>query len=256
MQSTDPAAPITLYTVGTPNGVKVSIALEELGVKYNVYKIDFSKQEQKEEWFLKINPNGRIPAIVDHSNGDFPVMESGAILLYLAEHYDPTHLLLSTDPKKRSEAIQWVMWQMGGLGPMQGQANHFYRYAPEKIPYGINRYQTETKRLYATMERQLSDGREYLTGEYSIADISCFGWVASHAWCGLSLDDFPLLNKWLHRIGDRPAARRGYDVPTKSNLIANDYKIVLSEEEAKKQAAEASKWILQGQKEVEDGLKK
>ncbi|KAJ3263909.1 hypothetical protein HDU76_012237, partial [Blyttiomyces sp. JEL0837] len=119
----------------TPNGWKASIALNEINVPYAIKKIDFSKLEQKEEWFLKINPNGRIPAIVDHSRGDFPVFESGAILLYLADHHDPNHVLLPEDPNQKSEAIQWIMWQMGGLGPMQGQLNHFYRYAPEKIPY-------------------------------------------------------------------------------------------------------------------------
>ncbi|KAJ3011845.1 UNVERIFIED_CONTAM: hypothetical protein HDU68_001490 [Siphonaria sp. JEL0065] len=243
---------ITLYTVGTPNGQKVSIALEELKARYSLdYKthpISFAKNEQKEEWFLKINPNGRIPAIVDHSRGDFAVFESGAILLYLAEHYDPDHYLLSADPNKRSEAIQWLMWQMGGLGPMQGQANHFNRYAPEKIPYGIKRYQDETARLYSVLERQLSDGREYLTGEYSIADIASFGWVAVHEWAtNKTLEEFPLLDAWLHRIALRPAVVAGMNVPVQNDLIKNDFKIVLTPEEAEKKAKEAREWILKGQ---------
>ena len=135
---------IELYTAGTPNGKKASIMLEELGIPYTVHPIDFSKLEQKEEWYLKINPNGRIPAIVDKDNGDFPVFESGAILIYLAEKYGK---FLSKDPKERSIAIQWLMFQMGGVGPMQGQANHFVKFAPEKIPYAMNRYVDETKRL-------------------------------------------------------------------------------------------------------------
>ncbi|KAJ3298291.1 hypothetical protein HDU79_011578 [Rhizoclosmatium sp. JEL0117] len=243
---------LTLYTVGTPNGQKVSIALEELkaryGFDYKTYTISFAKNEQKEEWFLKFNPNGRIPTIVDHARGDFPVFESGAILLYLAEHYDPDHILLSADANKKSEAIQWLMWQMGGLGPMQGQANHFNRYAPEKIPYGIKRYQDETARLYSVMERQLSDGREYLVGEYSIADIACFGWVAAHEWAtDKDLSEYPLLNAWLHRLAKKPTVIAGMNVPTKNDLIANDFKIQLSKEEQEKRAAEARDWILKNQ---------
>ncbi|KAI8821646.1 glutathione S-transferase [Fimicolochytrium jonesii] len=209
---------ITLYTFGTPNGQKASIGLEELGLKYKVVEVDITENVQKEEWFLKINPNGRIPAIVDHSRGDFPVFETGAILMYLAEHHDPKNILLSEDANKRSEAIQWLNWQMGGLGPMQGQANHFFRYAPENIPYAIKRYQDETKRLYSVMERQLSDGREYLIGEYSLADVACFGW-------GLSLEELPLVDQWLHRAAKRPAVLRGMNVPRKNNLIENDFKV-------------------------------
>ncbi|KAJ3114148.1 hypothetical protein HK100_001756 [Physocladia obscura] len=240
---------LTLYTVGTPNGQKISIALEELKAHYNLeYKVQvlsFAKSEQKEPWFLKINPNGRIPAIVDHSRGDFPVFESGAILLYLAEHYDPDHILLSVDANKKSEAIQWLMWQMGGLGPMQGQSNHFNRYAPEKIPYAINRYRDETFRLYSVMESRLSDGREYLAGSYSIADIACFGWVAAHEWAiNTDLAQYPLLNDWLHRLAKRPAVVAGMNVPSENKLIANDFKIALSAEEAEKQAKAARDWIL------------
>src|SRR6187397_1601473 len=159
---------IELFTAATPNGWKVSIALEELGLPYTVRPISLGKLEQKEEWFLKINPNGRIPAIIDHDNGDFAVFESGAILIYLAEK---TGKLLPTDTKGRSVAIQWLMFQMGGIGPMQGQANVFFRYAPEKIQYAIDRYQNETKRLYQVLDRRLGEA-EYLAGDYSIADIA------------------------------------------------------------------------------------
>ncbi|KAI8832672.1 glutathione S-transferase [Chytriomyces cf. hyalinus JEL632] len=222
---------ITLYLAGTPNGKKASIALEELsqayGITYNVRSIDFSKVEQKEEWFLKINPNGRIPAIVDHARGDFAVFESGAILLYLAEHYDPEGVLLSKDADERSTAVQWVMWQMGGLGPMQGQAGHFNG-AAEKIPYAIGRYTDETKRLYSVMERAFSDGREYLAGnKYSIADISSFTWTAYHQFSlgkDFTLEEYPLVNKWLHKVALRSAVVAGMNVPTKIALLENDFK--------------------------------
>ncbi|OAJ45314.1 hypothetical protein BDEG_28464 [Batrachochytrium dendrobatidis JEL423] len=202
---------ITLYTVGTPNGWKASIALEELALPYKVHAISFKSSEQKEDWFLKLNPNGRIPTIVDGKRDNFAVFESGAILLYLAEHYDPEHKLLSADANLRSQTIQWVMWQMGGLGPMMGQANHFVIYAPEKIPY--------------VLETQLSDGREYIVGNYSIADIACFGWVAAYDRLGLPLDSLPHLKKWLFRVGARDAVKRGTNVPTKSTLIEDGFKI-------------------------------
>ena len=150
--------------------------------------ISLGKLEQKEEWFLKINPNGRIPAIVDHANGDFAVFESGAILIYLAEK---SGKLLPTEPKARSRVMQWLMFQMGGVGPMMGQANVFFRYAPEKIPYAIDRYQREARRLFEVMERQLA-GNEYIAGgEYSIADIALWSWVAGYDWSGVSIDGLP-----------------------------------------------------------------
>jgi len=237
----------TLYTCATPNGQKASIALEELGLTYKVYEIKLDKVEQKEEWFLKINPNGRIPALVDHKRGDFPVFESGAILLYLAEHYDPNHIILPADANQRSTAIQWLMFQMGGVGPMQGQANHFHRYAPEKIPYAIKRYQGETHRLYTVLERGLSDGREYIAGPFSVADISLFGWVAGHGWSGVSLEGLPLLEKWLHRCASRPALVRGYKVPRDNHLIDKDFKV--DEESAKTTVEKASSWIVQTQQQ-------
>jgi GSH-dependent disulfide-bond oxidoreductase len=201
---------IELFTAATPNGWKVSIALEELELPYTVRHLNLSKLEQKEEWYLKINPNGRIPAIVDHENGDFAVFESGAILIYLAEK---TGRLLPADPKARSRVVQWLMFQMGGVGPMMGQANVFYRYAPEKIPYAIERYQREVRRLFEVMERQLTTS-EYIAGpEYTIADIALWPWVAGYAWSGVSNEGLPQMKRWMDLIGARPAAQRGREVP-------------------------------------------
>ena len=201
---------IELFTAATPNGWKVSVALEELGLPYTVRPISLGKLEQKEEWFLKINPNGRIPAIIDHDNGDFAVFESGAILIYLAEK---TGKLLPTEPKARSRVMQWLMFQMGGVGPMMGQANVFFRYAPEKIPYAIDRYQREARRLFEVMERQLKDN-EYIAGsEYSIADIALWCWVAGYEWSGVNIDGLPGLKRWLDLVGARPAVQKGRAVP-------------------------------------------
>ncbi|KAI9292772.1 glutathione S-transferase [Neoconidiobolus thromboides FSU 785] len=238
-------AKITLYTVGTPNGHKASIALELLNIPYKVHKISFADNEQKQDWFLKINPNGRIPAIVDHSNNDFAVFESGAILLYLADKYDPEHKLLPKDDKLKSEAIQWLMWQMGGLGPMMGQANHFARYAPEKIEYGINRYQNESKRLISVLETRLQ-GRNYLVGDTpTVADISSFPWVRGALWAGVALDSYPNVNSWLDRLEKIDYVQRGLDVPEKNTLkeMLKDSKL------AEQKAKEASAWILKNQQE-------
>jgi GSH-dependent disulfide-bond oxidoreductase len=201
---------IELFTAATPNGWKVSVALEELGLPYTVRALSLGKLEQKEEWFLAINPNGRIPAIVDHGNGDFAVFESGAILVYLAEK---TGKLLPAEAKARSRVMQWLMFQMGGVGPMMGQANVFFRYAPEKIPYAIDRYQREARRLFEVMERQLKDN-EYIAGdEYSIADIALWCWVAGHEWSGVNIDGLPGLKRWLDLLGARPAVQRGRAIP-------------------------------------------
>jgi len=201
---------IELFTAATPNGFKVSIALEELGLSYTVRPISLGKLEQKEEWFLKINPNGRVPAIIDHGNGDFAVFESGAILIYLAEK---TGKLLPTEPKARSRVMQWLMFQMGGIGPMMGQANVFFRYAPEKIPYAIDRYQRESRRLFEVMEGQLKK-TTYIAGEdYSIADIALHSWVAGYEWSGVSIDGLPGLKRWLDLVGSRPAVVKGRAVP-------------------------------------------
>ncbi|MFL6650336.1 MAG: glutathione S-transferase family protein [Sulfurifustaceae bacterium] len=200
---------IDLYTAGTPNGYKVSIMLEEIGLPYTVRALKLADKEQKQEWYLRLNPNGRIPTIVDHDNDEFVVFESGAILIYLAEK---TGQLLPADPKQRSRVIQWLMFQMGGIGPMQGQAHVFVRYAPEKIPYAIARYQNETRRLYEVLERQL-EGREFLVDELSIADIATFPWVRRHEWAGVEVADLPNLQRWLRTLEARPAVQRGLKVP-------------------------------------------
>jgi len=200
---------IDLYTAATPNGWKASILLEELAVPYQVHAVSLSRGDQKQPDYLKINPNGRIPAIVDRDADDFAVFESGAILIYLAEKYGR---LLPADVKGRSQVIQWLMFQMGGIGPMQGQANVFFRYAPEKIPYAIDRYQAETKRLYRVLDTQLQ-GRDFLCGDYSIADIANWTWVSLHDWAGVSIDDLPALQAWVERIRARPAVQRGIVIP-------------------------------------------
>jgi len=200
---------IDLYTAATPNGWKASIMLEEVGLPYTVKPIRLQDLEQKQDWFLAINPNGRIPAIVDRANDDFAVFESGAILLYLAEK---TGKLLPRDAKGRSRAIQWLMFQMGGIGPMQGQANVFYRYAPEKIPFAIERYQRETRRLYEVLDRRLGEV-EYLAGDYSVADVATWPWVSIHAWAGVEVEGLENLQRWMAAVGARPAVQRGRAVP-------------------------------------------
>lgn len=200
---------IELFTADTPNGWKVSIALEEMALPYNYQHIRLSLRQQKEEWYLKLNPNGRIPTIIDHDNDDFVVFESGAILIYLAEK---TGLFLPKDVKGRSVVMQWLMFQMGGVGPMMGQANVFFRYAPEKIPYAIDRYQREVRRLLETLDRRLSE-HEYLAGDYSIADIATWPWARGYDWSGVSIDGLPHLQRWLDAVAARPAVQRGFAVP-------------------------------------------
>jgi GST-like protein len=200
---------IELYTAATPNGWKASIMLEEVGLPYEVRAISLLQGEQREPWYLRLNPNGRIPTIVDRDEGDFAVFESGAILVYLAEK---TGKLLPRDKKGRSVALQWLMFQMGGIGPMQGQANVFFRYAPEKIDYAINRYQEETARLYRVLDSRLAES-EYLAGDYSIADIATWPWVRIHDWAGVAVDGMPHLQRWLAAVAERPAVMRGVDVP-------------------------------------------
>ncbi|MGL6246471.1 glutathione S-transferase family protein [Pseudomonas sp.] len=200
---------IDLYTAATPNGHKVSIVLEELGLPYTVHALSFDKKEQKSPDFLKINPNGRIPAIVDRANGDFAVFESGAILIYLAEL---SGKLLPKDPKGRSVVLQWLMFQMGGIGPMQGQANVFFRYFPEKLQGAIDRYQHETRRLYEVLDTRLQ-AVEFLAGEYSIADIATYPWVRGHEWSGVEVEGLPALQRWMATMEARPAVQRGLLVP-------------------------------------------
>ncbi|PWR18072.1 glutathione S-transferase family protein [Zavarzinia compransoris] len=200
---------IDLYTAPTPNGWKASVTLEELGLAYAVHPVDIMAGEQKAPAFLAINPNGRIPAIVDRDEGDFAVFESGALMIYLAEK---AGALLPADAKGRSRVIQWLMFQMGGVGPMMGQANVFYRYLPEKIPLAIDRYQREAKRLLTVLDSRLAD-HEFLAGAYSIADIANFCWARTHHWSGVGIDDLPHLQRWLAAIEARPAVERGLKVP-------------------------------------------
>ena len=200
---------IDLYTSPTPNGWKVSIMLEEIGLPYTVKPIDLGKLEQKEDGYTALNPNGRIPTIVDREADDFAVFESGAILVYLAEK---TGKLLPKDAAGRSVAMQWLMFQMGGVGPMQGQANVFFRYAPEKIQFAIDRYQHETRRLYEVLDRRLG-ASEFLAGEYGIADIATWSWVSIAGWAGVETEDLPQLTRWIDEIAARPAVQRGRAVP-------------------------------------------
>ncbi len=200
---------IDLYTAATPNGHKISIALEELGLPYELHVLDLGRLEQKQPWYLAINPNGRIPAIVDQGAGGFRVFESGAILVYLAEK---TGRLLPADAQGRSLVMQWLMFQMGGVGPMMGQANVFFRYFPERIPAAIDRYQSEVRRLFEVLDGHLAD-RDYLAGDYSIADIANWAWVRTHRWSGVPIDDLPKLRAWLDRVRARPAVQRGIERP-------------------------------------------
>jgi len=205
---------IDLYTAATPNGFKASVALEELGRPYEVHYLQLSKHEQTAASYLKINPNGRIPAIVDREAGDFAVFESGAILIYLAEK---TGKLMPADVKGRSRVIQWLMFQMSGIGPMMGQANVFFRYWPEKYQPAIDRYQNESRRLFEVLDGQLKD-HEFLAGDYSIADIANWCWVHSHDWSGVSVDGLEHLQRWLKTVGERPAVQRGIQVPKKPRV--------------------------------------
>lgn len=209
---------IDLYTAPTPNGHKASVTLEELGLPYTVHPIDLGKGEQKEAWYSKLNPNGRIPTIVDRGEDDFTVFESGAILIYLAEK---TGRLLPTDPKGRSRVIQWLMFQMGGVGPMMGQANVFYRYLEEKIPTAISRYQNETRRLFEVLDRRLAES-EWLADDYSIADIANWCWARTYKWSGVSADGLPHLKRWRDAMRNRPACQRGIEVPNPANLEEAD----------------------------------
>ena len=225
---------IDLYTAPTPNGHKASVTLEELGLPYEAHTVKLPKNEQKEEWFLRLNPNGRIPVIVDRDAQDFAVFETGAIMVYLAEK---TGRLMPTDVKGRSLTMQWLMFQMGGVGPMMGQANVFYRYFPEKIQPAIDRYQHETRRLFEVLERGLDD-REWLIGnEFSIADIANWCWVRTYKWSGVSIDGLPNVRRWLDAIRERPGCQRGIEVPFKVKSLLKD------DEAAKKFAENAQKTL-------------
>ncbi|POR34272.1 Disulfide-bond oxidoreductase YfcG [Tolypocladium paradoxum] len=216
---------IELLTWNTPNGYKASILLEELkeayGLQYTTQGINILQNIQKEPWFTAINPNGRIPAIVDHDNGGLAVFEGNAILSYLTRRYDPDHRLsFAQDDDDYTRAESWIGWQHGGVSPYQGQVNHFLRYAKEKIPYAIQRYVGETERVYGVLDARLKD-RDYIVGpdrgKYSIADIALLGWVNAIDFTTVSLDQFPAVKAWLARCWQRPAVQRGFSVPSPSS---------------------------------------
>ncbi|KAI1908321.1 Glutathione S-transferase 2 [Ophidiomyces ophidiicola] len=240
---------ITLYTTGTPNGIKISIALEELGLPYKVVAIDFAKNTQKEPWFLEINPNGRIPAMTDtFTDGKtINIWESGSMLQYLVEQYDKDHKI--SYPQGSREAYEmnnWLHFQMAGVGPMQGQANHFNRYAPERIEYGVNRYINETRRLYGVLDKHLANCKSgYLVGDHiCIADIALWGWVTFAGWSGIDIDEFPHLKAWEEMMLQREGVEKGRHVPTKHVV-----KELMKDKEAmEKTAAQAREWIQKGMK--------
>ncbi|MFG6560523.1 MULTISPECIES: glutathione S-transferase family protein [unclassified Sulfitobacter] len=199
---------IDLYTWTTPNGRKVSILLEELGIDYNVHAIDIGKDEQYAPEFLKISPNNKIPAIVDHDTG-VSLMESGAIMVYLAEKHGR---FLPEGLAARAEVMQWLMWQMGGFGPMAGQAHHFLHFNPGKAAYAEERFRAEVKRLYGVLDKQL-EGRDHICGAYSIADMACWPWVSRYEWQQIDLADYPNVRAWYQRLRARDAVQKGYHVP-------------------------------------------
>lgn len=226
---------IDLYSAATPNGHKISIALEEMALPYELHVLDLQTGVQKEPWFLALNPNGRIPAIVDRDEDHFPVFESGAILVYLAEK---TGQLMPRDVKGRSQVMQWLMFQMGGVGPMMGQANVFHRYFPEKIQPAIDRYQGESRRLFTVLDARLKD-HEYLAGDYSIADIANWAWVRTHKWSGVSLDGLPSLQRWVDAIRARPAVQKGILMP------ASERDLEKAEGEAAREFSEKARTMLE-----------
>jgi GSH-dependent disulfide-bond oxidoreductase len=204
---------LQLFSLPTPNGVKVSIMLEETGLEYEPHLIDITADENREPAFLALNPNGKIPAIYDPngpSGTPLALFESGAILLHLA---DKTGRFIPADPNSRYETIQWVMWQMGGVGPMFGQAHHFLRAAPSKIEYGIKRYVDEAKRLYGVLDKQLASNAFAAGADYTIADMAIFPWTARHEWHTVNLADFPNVKRWYDTINARPAVTKGMAVP-------------------------------------------
>jgi glutathione S-transferase len=211
---------IDLYTAPTPNGWKASVTLEELGLAYETHAVDLSKNEQKQPWFLAINPNGRIPAIVDRDLGGLAVFESGAIMIHLAEK---AGRLLPTDAAGRARVLSWLMFQMGGIGPMMGQANVFFRYFPEKLQSVIDRYQNESRRLFEVLDRRLSES-EWLADAYSIADIANWCWVRTYRWSGVSIDGLENLRRWLDAMKQRPACRRGVEIPFAIESLVDDPK--------------------------------
>ncbi|KKK20269.1 hypothetical protein AOCH_006451, partial [Aspergillus ochraceoroseus] len=240
---------ITLYTAQTPNGIKISIALEELGLPYKVEKIDISKNTQKEPWFLEINPNGRIPAITDtFTDGQtIRLFESGSILTYLADQYDKDYKIsFPRGTREYYEMTSWLYFQNAGVGPMQGQANHFSRYAPERIEYGVTRYVNETRRLYSVLDQHLATSKSgFLVGDHvSIADISHWGWVAAAGWAGIDIAEFPHLKAWEDRLAAREGVEKGRHVPSPHTIKD----LMKDQKKVDEYAAESRKWIQQGMK--------
>ncbi|KAH7378410.1 glutathione S-transferase [Phaeosphaeria sp. MPI-PUGE-AT-0046c] len=236
---------ITLYTEGTPNGLKTSIVLEELGLDYKVVTLDFNKHEQKEPWFLDINPNGRIPALTDkdENGAEIKVFESGAIMLYLVAKYDKDHKIsYPYGSKEHWETVTWLMWQMGGIGPMQGQANHFTRFAPEKLKYPIDRYIDECHRLYRVLDKQLAtNGTGYIVGDrVTVADIAIWPWVAAYKFSGLpSIAQYKNIGRWFEKLLERPGFEAGRNVPRPHfHITLNE----LTEDELDKIAQGGRKW--------------
>lgn len=211
---------IDLYTAPTPNGHKASCTLEELDIPYTVYPIDLAQGDQKTDAFLALNPNGRIPVIVDRANEDLAIFESGAIMIYLAEM---TGRLLPTERKARARVMAWLMFQMGGVGPMMGQANVFFRYFPEKITAAIERYQNECRRLFEVLDRRLGES-EWLGDDYSIADIANWCWVRTYRWSGVSRDGLINLDRWLEAMKAKPGLRKGVTIPDAGASLVNDEK--------------------------------
>ena len=218
---------LELYFFPSPNGQKALICLEELHLPYTLTPVDLAKGEQFDAAFLKISPNNKIPALVDHDakGGPLSLFESGAILEYLA---DKTGRLLPTDTRARYRAKQWLYWQVGGFGPMAGQAHHFRAFAPEEVPYAIRRYTDEMNRLYGVLDQQLED-RDYIAGDYSITDIACWPWVVPHERQGQSLEDFPNVKRWFERVSARPAVQRAQEFGNERLLTPEEYTVLLNQ---------------------------
>ncbi|KAH8817498.1 glutathione S-transferase GstA [Xylogone sp. PMI_703] len=238
---------ITLYTAQTPNGIKISMALEELGITYKVHKIDITANAQKEPWYLEINPNGRIPAIADTmSDGQqIRVFESGSVLQYLIDNYDPDYKIsYPQGTREYYEMTSWLFFQNAGVGPMQGQAHHFNRYAPEHIPYGVKRYTNETRRLYGVLDKHLATSKSgYLVGDHiSIADISHWGWIVFAGWAGVEIDDFPHLKAWEERVAQHSGIEKGRHVPEPHSIkeILKNKKLI------EEKAARGQTWVQRG----------
>ncbi|KAF7588403.1 hypothetical protein BBP40_005732 [Aspergillus hancockii] len=244
------APAITLYTTQTPNGNKASILLEELNIPYTVHKHDFSARTHKEPWYLDINPNGKIPAITDtFSDGqEIHIWESGNVLKYLVEQYDPEYRLWYPHGTRESyELFSWLFFQVSGVGPFQGQATHFLRHAPEKIPYALDRYRNESRRLYSVLETQLAKNKGYIVGDkFTIVDIAFWSLAATAPWAGLDLSEFPAVQEWYERLLKRPSIARGMNVPEPHGVLAlaNDQNGELT----KKYEEFHRKWVMEGMK--------